>query len=149
MEDQVGPLVGGKTPGKPDGEDRLVQERAPGNKVWSVIPFFCPLHPFSFADPVDELVLELKVQIPEILVRDLINKLPDCFIIMLLLPVGGNIIKMGVQEILDPGVHPCREVDTVGDCIDRDLVFGKIRPEPPPHLPGHLVVFFRNPVAVA
>jgi len=143
-EDQVGPLVGGKAPREPDGEDRGVEQGPPGEDFRRADAVPRPALPDTFPHGVDELDLEPVVGFPEILVGNLRDVLPDGGVVVTLDPVG---TEPAVEEQLHLRLDPRGDVNPIGDGVDGNSLRSRFRPEALPHPAGHLAVAQAHAVA--
>ena len=148
-EDEVRPLVGREAARKADRQHRRVQEaplrherrglqRAGGIGV-------AP----QFAHPVQELVLERDVELPELVVRDRLDERPDRLHVVLLLPVRRGLEEVAVVERGDPRVEPGRQVHPVRDRRDGDVGLRPVRPERAEEGARDLAVPLRDRVRMA
>ena len=92
LKDQGSTLVGGETAGKAQGQDILLKD-------WpdrGLVPYVAVVGRKTGAGEADELVLELLPCLPEDLIGDLVDLLPDLRVFKLLLP---RFAQVGTVEL--------------------------------------------------
>src|SRR5690606_21074670 len=85
----------------------------------------------------DEIALGATVDLPELLIADLVNRLPGRGVITLLAPVRTDLL---IEKARHRRRGPRREMDAVGDVGHRHLIWLLARPEIGPHRPRDLAV---------
>ena len=76
------------------GEDRGVEHQAVSDKVAGFFLMCLPFDPLPFPDPVEELLFQPYMHLPEFFIRYLIDHLPDPRVVVVDLPVGIGGIKI-------------------------------------------------------
>ena len=135
VEEQRGAFVGGKAPRKPDGQ-RVGVERQ------GVVE---ALLRHAFLDKIDQAAAQQTSIRPQVLVRDIVDGVPEIRII----DKGASVAHVPLQERPRRRGGPGRQVDAVGDMVDGDGVEGVVWIEMVPLAPRYLAVERRDGVGLA
>ena len=144
VEDQRSSLVGGETPGEPDGQCVRIQQCIEGDEIGMtkravVVEQATP-------GELDQLTAESITHGPEFLVADdrrVGHFLPEFWGVGIHDKLGRLCPQLGVtllQEATHRTFDPAHEVDAVGDGSDGDLFRLGLAEEPLPHFSAHLAV---------
>ena len=135
--DQVGPLVGGKAPGKADRQDVRIEQVAGGLDHGVALAAAAALPADAAADERQQQVLERVVHFPQFARIDLVDVLPDVRLAHPLQPADGKVAVVELQHL--PG-QPTGHVHAVGDVADGNFFFHAPRPQVGPHPPRDVAV---------
>ena len=89
---------------------------------------------------------EMDADLPQLLVGDFGDAVPDGLLIHALAPIFAQIF---VEQVSHPAGEPGFGVDAVGDVPDRHFILRQIRPKVVVHFAGHPAVDFGHSVGVA
>ncbi len=146
LEQQTGPFVGRKPPGKTDGQNPVIQGACHFIQQGSgrIAPFILGRQQLAaFSDQVGPVQF---VHMPQVDVVDVVNTGNQCRLRLPLNPVGSQIAFQ--QRVFVAG-NIGIDVHAVGDMGDGNFLSLVPGPQSLPHLPGHLPVKPADPVDVS
>ena len=139
-------LIRGEAPGKPQGEGGGIEQHSRGHDLAWFGTTFQPFVPRSLLYLGDQHVFHGIMVVPDDLIRNLADQLPDAALIMLLQPGPAHIAAEDV--ITQPAIDPGRDMNPIGDIIDGNLIHRKMRPQGLPHAPAHLSMLLAHSITV-
>src|ERR1700689_287753 len=136
-ENQVGSLVGGKAAGKSDGQSVWTQYLTQSLQDLSWFEATLGLFHGSAAHKLEQLRFQAKVRLPKFAVIHILNAFPGARVAAALVPVRS---QMPIIEAKHLRSQPGRNMNSVSDVSNGNLVFRLPRTEPGPHRSGYLAV---------
>ena len=95
------------------------------------------------ADIFDELVLQGHTRVPDFLVRNIIDGMPD---VLITLVAHETLVEIFIIHLAPFGRRPCRQVNTVGDITHTVFLREIPLPQRSEHLLAHPTMKFRHTV---
>ncbi len=133
-QDQIRPLICGKTTRKSDGKSIRTQHSFQALQLGRrFAPTLCLLHG-SPPDKLDQLRLQIKMSLPKLAVIHAIDAKPDFCLAAPLVPVRAQVTIVKTKHLRR---QPRRNVHAVGDVPNRNVIFKFVTKQFGPHRARH------------